>query len=86
MRYPCNIFIKSCEQVLITTNPHDKTKSNNLELGLTLTETQEKGSPSIYSTDSHRGVIVPILGNQSIGRIVRAGGTHDENFVLPLEK
>ena len=30
---------------------------------------------SIYSTDLYQGVIIPILGNQSIGLIVRAGGT-----------
>jgi len=39
-----------------------------------LTETPKKGSLSIFSTDLYRGVIIPIFGNQSIGRIVRAGG------------
>ena len=46
-----------------------------LELRFALTGTPKKGSLSIYSNDSYWGVIVPVFGNQSIGRIVRAGGT-----------
>ena len=56
-----------------TTNPHDKTKPTNLELIFALKETPKKGCLSIVSTDLYRGVIIPIFGNQSIGRIVRAG-------------
>ena len=39
-----------------------------------MTETPKKGHMSIYSTDLYRGVIVPVFGNESIGRVVRAGG------------
>jgi len=56
------------------TNPHVQTTSTNLELRFTLTENPKKRYVSIYSTDLHRGRIIPIFGNQSIGRIVRAHG------------
>ena len=49
---------------IITTSPHDKTKTTNLELRFTLTETTEKRSLSIYSTNLYRGVIILIVGNQ----------------------
>ena len=57
---------------LSPTNLHDKTKSTSLELRFTLTEIPQKGFLSIYSTDLQWGVIIPIFGNQSICRIVRA--------------
>ena len=57
-------------RALLTTNPHDQTKSTNLELRFTVTETPKKGSQSIYSTDLYRGVIIPIFGNLSICRIL----------------
>ena len=43
----------------------DGTKSTNLDLRFTLTETPKRGSMSIYSTDLYRGVIIPIFGNSS---------------------
>jgi len=64
----------SLKYVPASTNPHDKATSTNLEFSFTLTETPKKGSMSINSTGLYRGVIIPIFGNQSIGRIVRAGG------------
>ena len=48
------------------TNPHDMTKSTDLEFKFTLTETPRRGSLSIGSTDLYRGVMIPIFGNQSI--------------------
>ena len=59
---------------LRTTNPHDTTKSTNLRVEMYLDRDPQKGS--IYSTDLYRGVNIPIFGNESIGPIVRAGGTH----------
>ena len=41
---------------------------------VTLTEAPKKEYVSIYSTDMYRGVIVPVYGDRSIGRIMRAGG------------
>jgi hypothetical protein len=54
---------------------HQPSRSDQIDLlalRFTFTETPETESPSIYSNDLYRGVIIPIFGNQSIGRIVRA--------------
>ena len=59
-----------------TTDPHDNTNSTNLELRFPLTGTPQKGSMSIFSPDLG-GVIIPIFGNQSIGRTVRVGGANE---------
>ena len=53
-----------------TTNPPNETKSTNLEMRFTLTETPERGVLSIYLTDLYRGVIIPIFRHQSIGGLV----------------
>ena len=47
-------------------NPHDMTKSTDLELRFTWTETPKRGSLSIDLTDLYRGVIIPIFGNESM--------------------
>ena len=61
-------------QAGVPPNPRNTTKSTNLEWKFASTETPNRGSLSIYSTDLYRGVIIPIFGNEPIGRIVRAGG------------
>ena len=66
--------ISTRTRVARTTNPHDQTKSTDLGLRFTLTQTPQRGCLSIYSTDSYRGVTIPIFGNQLIGQIVKAGG------------
>ena len=70
----------------LTTNPHDKTKSTKLELRFSLTETPRKGSLSIRSTGLYRGVIIPVVGNESIGRIVKAGGTSRFHHQMPRSR
>ena len=83
-------FLKPINKYIVSdktaTNPHDKTKSTNLDLRFTLTETPKKGSLSIHSTDLYRGVITPIFGNQSleINWIVRAALQSDVYIYLYL--
>jgi len=58
------------------TNPHDKTKSTRSEFSFAL-QKNEEGDVSIYSTDLlNWGVFIHVFGNQSTGRIVRAGEPH----------
>ena len=52
----------------LPTNPHDETKSTNLNLEIYLDRPPKKMRLSIYSSELYQGVMIPIFGNRSIGR------------------
>ena len=60
-----------------TTNPHVKTKPMVFRARIYLVAGPDSGLLSIYSNNLNQGVHIPIFGNQSIARIVRAGRRRD---------
>ena len=65
-----------------TTNPHVMTKSMIFRPRIYLVVGYDSEPLSIYSTNLSQGGNIPIFGNQSIARIVRAGGTEAHPLFL----